>query len=313
MKDEREAGKTEPHILIPAEFKARFPDDEACFTYLATLRWPDGFVCPACGHTGAWTKTRRRLACSGCRRETTITAGTLFDGTHEPLRTWFAAIWHILESPGGVSAREFQEMLGLGNYKTARVWLRRLQRAMVPSGRDLLAGRVEVDDFRLPGRGSSTGETALAGTVVVVAVEARGEFLGRARIARVSDLSRDTLTEFVRSAIDPGATICTDDFEGYSGLEAAGFKHHVVPIPNAGPRPQISFASVRQVALALAQWLHAVRSVRLTQQTLDYRLDEFTFRFNHREASEGAELFRVLLAEIAKGNEGKGRRLPADV
>ena len=37
-----------------AAFEARFPDEASCARHLAAKRWPDGFVCPACGHeTGA--------------------------------------------------------------------------------------------------------------------------------------------------------------------------------------------------------------------------------------------------------------------
>ena len=31
-------------------FQHMFPDDDACAAWLIEMRWPDGFVCPACGH-----------------------------------------------------------------------------------------------------------------------------------------------------------------------------------------------------------------------------------------------------------------------
>lgn len=36
------------------DFQRRFPDDAACAAYPAQARWPDGFVCPGCGHRKAW-------------------------------------------------------------------------------------------------------------------------------------------------------------------------------------------------------------------------------------------------------------------
>ncbi len=73
-----------------------FPDEEACVGYLQGLRWPDGFLCPKCGHGGrAWRMRRGLLLCSQCRAQTSVTAGTIFEGTRKPLRLWFIAAWEI--------------------------------------------------------------------------------------------------------------------------------------------------------------------------------------------------------------------------
>jgi hypothetical protein len=78
------------------DFVEWFPDEAACLGYLEVLRWPDGFCCPSCGRMGEpWRATRGRLVCRECRRQTRVAAGTIFDKTRTPLRTWFDAAWHL--------------------------------------------------------------------------------------------------------------------------------------------------------------------------------------------------------------------------
>lgn len=103
-----------------AEFDNFFPTDEDCAEFLKRLRWQNGFVCPKCGHRDAWQRERNRLkVCTGCGRETSATAGTIFDKTRTPLRTWFAAIWFVVSQKDGASALGLQRVLGFGSYQTA--------------------------------------------------------------------------------------------------------------------------------------------------------------------------------------------------
>lgn len=81
-----------------------------------------------------------------CRDQGTVTAGTIFQDTHKPLRLWFHAIWQVVSQKNGASARSVQANLGLASYKTAWTWLHKLRRARVLPGRTLLSGEVEVDE-----------------------------------------------------------------------------------------------------------------------------------------------------------------------
>ena len=105
------------------EFEAQFSSEEACRAYLQRLRWPDGFVCPRCQHPTAWSAGRQRLVCARCRHQASLTAGTLFQATHKPLRLWFRALWHVTSQKHGTSALGLQRELGLGSYVTAWTWL----------------------------------------------------------------------------------------------------------------------------------------------------------------------------------------------
>ena len=76
------------------EFDGFFPDEDACRRYLTRVRWRDGFRCGGCGCVDSpWVTARGYLHCRKCERETSITAGTVFERTRSPLKTWFLAMW----------------------------------------------------------------------------------------------------------------------------------------------------------------------------------------------------------------------------
>jgi len=137
-----------------ADFMDMFPTEDACLEYLSLLRWPDGYVCPRCGSKKHWKKSRGLFACRECCHEASVTAGTLFQDTHKPLRLWFQAIWYVVNQKNGVSALGLQKALGLGSYQTAWAWLHKLRRAMVLPGRDKLSGLVEVGEVFIGGERS---------------------------------------------------------------------------------------------------------------------------------------------------------------
>ena len=72
---------------------------------------------------------------SACGRQVSLTAGTIFQDTHKPLRLWFLTMWFITSQKNGVSALGLQRVLGIGSYRTAWTWLHKLRRAMVRPGR----------------------------------------------------------------------------------------------------------------------------------------------------------------------------------
>ncbi|MBM4351634.1 MAG: transposase, partial [Deltaproteobacteria bacterium] len=66
--------------IILAQFEERFTSEVACLEYLASLRWPGGFVCPRCGANQAWRTKRWLWYCRNCGTQTSVTAGTIFHG-----------------------------------------------------------------------------------------------------------------------------------------------------------------------------------------------------------------------------------------
>ncbi len=246
-------------VDYPSTFQALdewFRDEVACRAYIRRLRWPTGFCCPDCGVVGEpWEMAGGWLRCRACRRETSITAGTIFEGTRKPLRTWFLAMWFVTSQKNGMSALGLQRALGLGSYETSWTWLHKLRRAMVRPGRDRLAGEIEADETYVGGpEEGKRGRAVESKAIVAVAAEQRGRGIGRIRLRRVKDVSAESLLAFLQEAVEPGATIHTDGWRGYAGLPAAGYRHQVTVISGGSEPAHEVMPRVHKVAALLKRW-----------------------------------------------------------
>jgi transposase-like protein len=225
------AGKDYPRNW--SEFLDWFASEEACLGYLEKLRWPGGFVCPACGVADEpYRSSRSRLMCRSCSHQGSVTAGTIFDKTRTPLRVWLAAAWYVTNQKLGVSALGLKRVLGLGSYETAWTMLHRFRRAMVRPERELLKGEVEVDETYLAisdrdkplsseGRKSKTNKILVA--IAVEILQPKG--FGRIRLRRIDNDSDACVVPFVLENIQPGARLRTDGSAAYRSLSKIGFEH----------------------------------------------------------------------------------------
>jgi len=270
------------------ELEERFATDEACRSYLAALRWPDGFRCPRCDGRKVW-RTSELLRCAACQYKSSVTAGTIFQDTRKPLTLWFRAIWWVVSQKNGASAKGIQRILELGSYQTAWAWLHKLRRAMIRPGRDRLAGTVEVDETYVGGeKPGKRGRGALGKVLVAVAVQDKGkEGMGRIRLAVVPDASQEPLSGFVKQTVASASTIRTDDWSGYGTLSQAGYRRVIVPCHEL---------KIAHLAVSLLKrWLAGTHQGAVSHEHLAYYLDEYTFRFNRRKASHRGLLFYRLL------------------
>jgi transposase-like protein len=272
------------------EFETRFASEEACREYLVSLRWPEGFQCPTCGHPKAWWTARLLLHCAQCGHQTSVTAGTVLQDTRKPLRLWFRAMWYVTSQKSGVSALGLQRVLGLGSYHTAWAWLHKLRRAMVRPGRDRLTGTVQVDETYLGGERPGTGGRGAAGkSLVVIAAEQDGARTGRIRLRRVPDASVRSLHGAITEAVEVGSVIETDGWAGYYGLDSVGYDHRIIrKADQLGEHP---LPHCHRAASLLKRWLLGTHQGAVRPSHLDYYLDEFTFRFNRRTSRSRGMLF----------------------
>lgn len=279
------------------EFERSFRTEEACRLYLFSLRWPNGFCCPRCGCRKAWRTGRGLWQCCDCGKDVRVTAGTIFAGSRLPLQIWFRAAWWVTNQKSGVSALGLQRTLGLGSYETAWALLHKLRRAMVRPGREPLTGIVEVDETvvggRVRGRGGCAGRP-----LVAVAVEARGNAMGRIRLQQVAAPSRESLIGFVRRHVVPGATVITDGAWGYDGLANFKYDHRWTVLDRKGKQAAgVVLPRVHRVISLLKRWLLGTHQGRVSREKLDSYLDEFAFRFNRRSSSSRGMLFYRLLQQ----------------
>jgi transposase-like protein len=286
-----------------------FPDEAACLRYLERLRWPDGFVCPHCGASGQpYRASRQRLMCAACRAQCSVTAGTIFDKTRTPLRSWLAAVWYVTNQKHGVSALGLKRVLGLGSYQTAWTMLHRLRRAMVRAGRERLAGIVEVDETYVGGRDIATRkgrlkrvspwiESKKSAVLIAVEILPPPKGFGRIRLRRVPSATEQNVLPFVLDSIDAGSTIHTDGSWIYRSLPEHGYLRDKTVLLGSEDPAHVSLPGVHRVAALLKRWLLGTHQGSVQPHQLDYYLDEFTFRFNRRSSRSRGLLFYRLLEQ----------------
>jgi transposase-like protein len=282
------------------DFQRQFATEEACQQYLAACRWPDGFVCPRCGHRRAYPMLKqRRWRCVACRYQVSLTAGTILHNTKMPLTVWFWAAYLMTTDKRGISALLLQRQLGLRRYETAWMLLHKFRRAMVTAAREPLYGEVEIDDTWVggpqPGLRGSRQLKGRKAAIVLTAAERRGDATNRIRMAVVPDFKQATVLKFVREHVTPGSTVYTDGYKSFDGLQVADVRHvpRTQPSRSALRRGTPSVVPLADRAIGnLQQWLigtyHGVSKAQL-----QVYLDEFVFRHNRRRQPMAA--FQTLL------------------
>jgi transposase-like protein len=293
-----------PQTLM--EFEQRFRSEQACLEYIVSLRWPDGFRCPRCGNDRSWVTSRNLYHCTRCEHETSVTAGTIFQDTRKPLELWFRAIWYIVSQKNGVSAMGLQRVLGFQRYETIWIWLHKLRAAMVRPGRDRLSGTVEVDEIYVGGeRSGKRGRGAAGKALVLIAVEDKGNHIGRIRLRRVANASAASLIPAIEGSVGPGSIIRTDAWLGYAPLASTAYQHlSVRPSANVGEN---LLPLANRVAALLKRWLQGTHQGAVHASHLDYYLDEYTFRFNRRTSQSRGKLFFRLIQQAVSVPPLKGR------
>jgi transposase-like protein len=224
------------------------------------------------------------------------------------LTVWFTACWVFATGKDGISALSLMRTLEIGSYQTAWAMLHRLRSVLVRPGRDRLAGMVEVDETYIGGKeaglsgGRARGKKVLTGIAVEVK-DPKG--FGRCRMRPLADASAASLHSFVADFVEPGATVITDGWKGYCGLEKLGFIHHRHSQRAArasGEDPGELLPAVHRVASLAKRWLLGTHQGSVDGAHLAAYLNEFVFRFNRRRSrSRGMVFYRVLELAVAHG------------
>ena len=276
---------TRPPVMTVADFHQRFNTRLACLDHLRVLRWGEKlerFACPACGHAaGWWLPTRRLVECHDCHHQTSVTAGTVFQGLRIAPWKWLWAVYQLAQDKKGVAAMELCKQIGVC-YQTAWTLLHKLRRAMHDRNQKyVLTGLVEVDEAYVGGEAEGPrGRGAENKTPVGVALELVDGKPRRIAMESLARVDGHSLRKFASASIEPGSTLRTDGWGAYKQVAKAGYKHKPV-VTGSGKQ-----------AVAKFPWLHtfignAKRMLLGTYHSvapkhLDQYLAEFAYRANRR-------------------------------
>ena len=133
--------------------EARFNDEDVAREHLESIRWPNGPECPHCGGTERNSRLNGAshrpglLFCGDCRKQFSVTVGTVFERSKVPLSKWLYACHLMCASKKAVSSKQLERMLGV-TYKTAWFISHRIREAMniAPTGKLGGSAPVEADE-----------------------------------------------------------------------------------------------------------------------------------------------------------------------
>jgi transposase-like protein len=204
----------------------RLTENEAR-TILENIRWPNGIACPHCGGINITRITAKSdkirdglIQCNDCRKQFTVTVGTIMQGSHITLRQWVQAFYAMCSSKKGVSALQLQRNLGLHSYKSAWYLCHRIREAMrqEPTA-NMLKGIVEVDETYVGGRPRRDGTAHIRGrgtkkTPVLAIVQRDGKVVSKP----IGVVNHKTLKSAIKAVVSKQSTIMTDECSSYHGI-----------------------------------------------------------------------------------------------
>lgn len=297
-----------PRTLLEAT--RYFSDPDVCVAFVASLRWPDGPVCPSCeGTEHSYLKTRRIWKCKNCKRQFSVKVGTIFEDSPIGFDKWLPAIWLIANSKNGISSHELGRAIGL-TQKSAWFVLHRIRLAM-RYGFSKFSGEVEIDETFIGGlsknmhrdvrRKKITAPGGINKTVVMGFKQREGDV----RVKIIDHARRrSVMQQHVRDEVEAGSTVYTDALYSYTGL-SEDFDHSTVEHAEFYVNGRVHTNGIENFWALLKRGLKGTY-VQVAPVHLFRYLDERVFTYNKRKLND-FDRFGLVLGQVA------GRRLTYEV
>jgi transposase-like protein len=261
-----------------------FDTDLKCREVLCRLRWPNGPECPRCHGKVVELATEKQLFyCKDCDYQFSVSAGTIFNDSHLPLKTWFTATLLLVEARKGFSANQMKRTIGI-SYKTAWYLCHRIRAAMREIDRPMLSGTVEMDETYVGGR--ERGKGSREEKEIVIGLRQRG---GDLRFFHAQDVKSGTLAKYITENIGADFDVMvTDELSSYpKAMIAAGVhgtKHKTIKHKTrVYVEGDIHTNTVESAFSLLKRGLMGTWH-KISAKHLAAYLDEMTFRFNRRKS-----------------------------
>jgi transposase-like protein len=264
------------------------------------------FRCPRCGttaHCVLRVKARKTFQCNGCHHQTSVIAGTLFEGTKLALRVWFLAMYLISQAKTGLSALALKRAVGV-SYRTAWLVHHKLMQAMVEREAGYrLSGKVQLDDAYLGGERSDgtvgRGSSNKVPFVAAVQVDAGGHPL-RAKFTHLPGFTRQAIAAWAGEVLCPGTTAVSDGLACFAGVTDAGCSHEPVIVGGRKPKEVPVLEWVNTVLGNVKSGLSGAYHAFDFEKYAERYLGAIAYRFNRRFDLHALPA-RLLAAAVATG------------
>jgi transposase-like protein len=300
MKNDIETDKAEfdADDLTLISLAQEYSNEDKARELLERLLWPKGAKCPHCkcddvykinGSEKSKAPARKGVyCCAACRKQFTVTVGTVFESSHIPISKLVMAIFIICSSKKSISAHQLHRMLKV-TYKTAWFMAHRIRYAFSDDGVKL-KGTVEVDETFVGGAGDF--KTRFSRKIPVVALIERG---GKAKTRVVSNVSQHNLGKVLAETVDKSAVVNTDEHHAYKPALKAYARHDAVnhskdEYHRVNADGTVSTTNSAESFFSLLKrgvygsWHHVSR------EHLQKYSDEFAFRFGNGKITDGARM-----------------------
>jgi len=272
--------------LSLTDFLSQYGTEQHCREALFRMRWPQGFQCPKCGHSGyCEIQNRKVYQCHKCHSQTSLIQGTIFAGTKLPLQIWLMSIYLITQSKAGISSLNLARTVGISANAALRM-KHKLQQVM--KNRDdskPLKGLLLIDDAYWGGKKRDgkrgRGATGKMPFVATLSLSAEGHPL-YLKLSHLRGFTKKEISAWSAKHLQPECHVISDGLNCFSAVTKNHCQHNPI-VTSAGGKYddrkvfQWLNTVIGNVKNALHGTYHAISGRHLPRY-----LAEFCYRFNRR-------------------------------
>ena len=285
------------------EFAKQFDKDKDCRAYLEKERWDGNPKCPHCGNEEKTYKLGdgKTYKCGNkeCYKKYTVTVGTIFENTNIPLSKWFMAIYICTAHKKGISSIQLAKDLGI-TQKSSWFMIHRIREMMRDKAPELLNNVVEADETYYGGKEANkhkskrTPNSQGRNTETKAAIFGMLERQGEVRLQTISNVKRETLQPLIKENVARDATIVTDEWRSYNGIDKL-FTQHLRVDHGKGNyvNGEAHTNSIEGFWSLLKRGLSGIQH-QVSHRHLPRYCDEYAYRYNTRKQSDPERFTSIL-------------------